>query len=142
MTGSLVAVITAPLNAEIAIAEDGDVAAGHPSLRSQCGADDLVFACGNMRGCREMTCRSALRLDASHHDLEMPALIAGHRADVGAIDEYGYGTCASAAHAMWTCQIPLFDLLRHFRQTIADRAMIVRSSGRHKQIKNAARLAE
>ena len=95
------------LQADFSIAENTDVSAGQPPLCAHRRANDIVFAGGDMRRAGKLTRCSALRNNASHRDLEMPALIAGNRANIGAINENGNGRLAGATDTIGACDIPL-----------------------------------
>lgn len=67
----------------------------------------------------KLTRCSALRNNAFHRDLEMPPLITGNRANIGAINENGNGRLAAATDTIGACDIPLFDLIGNLTQPVA-----------------------
>jgi hypothetical protein len=84
------------LKPDLSVAKDSDVSARQPSLRAHRRANNIVFPGGDMWRACKLTRSSALRNNAPHSDLEMPALIAGNRANVGAIDEDRNGRLTGA----------------------------------------------
>ncbi len=107
------------LQANFSVAEDHDISAGQPSLCAHRRANDVVFAGGDVRRTGKVTRCSALRNNASHRDLEMPALIAGNRSNLGAIDENGNGRLAGTTETIGARDVPLFDLIGNLGQPVA-----------------------
>ena len=106
------------LQADFSIAENTDVSAGQPPLCAHRRANDIVFAGGDMRRAGKLTRCSAFRNNASHRDLEMAALIARNRANVGAINENGNGRLAGATETIGARDVPLFDLIGNLGQPV------------------------
>jgi len=96
-----------------------------------------VLASGDMRRAGKLTRCSALCHDSSHGDLEMPALIAGNRANVSAIDENGNGRLAGTTDPIRARDVPPFDLISYLGQPVAHGSMVMGPCHRHKNIKHA-----
>ncbi len=98
------------LQPDLSVAKDSDVSARQPSLRAHRRANDIVFAGSDIRRTGKLTRCSALRNNASHRDLEMPALIAGNRANIGAINENGNGRLAGATDSIGSRETSHFSI--------------------------------
>ena len=126
----------------ISVTEDDDIASRQPALRFHRGANDFMLRTGNIRHCREMRRRSALRLDAAHQHLKMPRLISGNGADICAVDEYRNGLGAGAAHAVGRLETARLDVIGDLSEPGSDPRVVVLADRWHENIHDPGSFAK